>query len=331
MMANFPCDAHISYVIASRNQLSPSRRRIAVCDLGTFTGLVLLAEASESRLTPLIEERHTIDMLSGSGRKSRLGRNALRRALTVIRRFQCLADDQSVRKGAVVCTSAVREAPNGREFAELLKRETAYPVRVLSAQQEARLSALGATTGMRPSQRPTVVIDIGGGSTEVVFCGSGRTRFRLMPCGAARATAAWDRLISSSSKSRAEVYAKCSQAVFGDLPNVGATPPRVVGVGGTIVTLAAIHSRLKTFDAGLLHGAVLTRKWITTAANRLVDLDQRAIVRLIPFDPDRAHVLAAGTFLWAGVLNRMHADRVIVSVRGLRWGVAARLAHRGRI
>jgi exopolyphosphatase/guanosine-5'-triphosphate,3'-diphosphate pyrophosphatase len=100
----------------------------------------------------------------------------------------------------------------------------------------------------------------------------------------------------------------------------------MIGVGGSLVTLAAIHLGLSEFDPKRVHGHVLRRKWLAETADRLAQMSQNEIAALIPFDSRRARVLTAGTFLWSAVLDRYDADRVTVSVRGLRWGVAARLA-----
>ncbi len=330
MMAKFCGGTHIPTVSPAATQIKSKPRVFAVCDLGTFTGLILVVRSSGTRLIPVVEERYTIDLLSGKGRSGRLTGAALERATMVAKRFAQVAEEQGADKGAIVCTAAVRDAPNGTRFARSLQELTEYPVRILSARQEAALSVLGAMSGMRVSASPTIIVDIGGGSTEVVFTEKGRMRFRLFHCGAAKATAEWGRAIGRSTV-RSDRYLRLSESVFDDLPKLSGRAPRVIGVGGTLVTLAAIAGRLKSFDSKRLHGTILTLDWIVRMAERLATLDQPAIRRLIPFDPQRARVLTAGTFLWAGVLNRLHANRVIVSVRGLRWGVAVRLSEQGRL
>ncbi|MBI5868996.1 MAG: hypothetical protein HZB43_12045 [candidate division Zixibacteria bacterium] len=329
MMAKLCGGTHISTVSPTATPIKSKPRVFAVCDVGTFTGLILVVRSSGARLTPVVEERYTIDLLSGKGPSGHLTGVALERAGKVARRFVQVAEEQGADKGAIVCTAAVRDAPNGSQFAGSLQKLTEYPVRVLSARREAALSVLGAISGLKVSASPTITVDIGGGSTEVVFTDKGRMRFRLINCGAVRATAEWGRAIGRSTV-RSNQYHRLSELVFDDLSGLRGRVPRVIGVGGTLVTLAAIHCRLKSFDSRRLHGTTLTLDWIAEMADRLAAMDQRAIRRLIPFDPHRARVLTAGTFLWAGVLNRLHANRVIVSVRGLRWGVAVRLSEQGR-
>jgi exopolyphosphatase/guanosine-5'-triphosphate,3'-diphosphate pyrophosphatase len=309
----------------------PSGCTVAVCDLGTFSGLILVVRRSGSRLTALLEERYTVDLLSDSRKVRRLGRAAFDRAARVLSRFEEAAGQFDVTQSAIVCTSAIREATNRAQFAGSLRRVTTHPVRVLSAQQEATLSAAGAVAGLRLSPRPKVVVDIGGGSTEVSIQNGTQSRFWLAGWGAASATEAWKRASARPLRQRVEFYTQEADRIMHDLSAKGGASARVVGVGGTIVTLAAIHAGLSQFDAKRLHGLTLKTAWICALSERLAAMNQRSIAGLVPFDTDRARVLTAGTFLWAGVLNRLGANRVVVSVRGLRWGVAARLAEQGRI
>lgn len=298
---------------------------VCVCDLGTYSGLILIARRSGTRWSVLLEERHTIDLLSDTPDR-RLRRRALERAVSLLRRFDEIVAGYPDGGAMVVCTAAVRQAPNREAFVNGLRRTSRCPIRVLSARQEAGFSATGALIGLRPSRRLAVVIDIGGGSTEVVFGDGERQRVWLKDWGAARATKHWKMLGKQPPSQRAKTLTRMTSEIMGDIP-VPHLPHRVVGVGGTIVTLAAIHASLRKFDARRLHGMGLTTDWITRAGRRFARLDQSQIARLIPFDPDRARVLAAGTILWTGVLNCLGVDRIIVSTRGLRWGIASRLAE----
>lgn len=312
---------------AVHSQISP----VGVCDLGTFTGLILVIRKVRRHWITLHQERHTVDLASPVSTSRHLSVAGLRRSQRVMARFDEVAGAYGCEKAMVVCTAAVRDASNRRDFVLGLRQMTGRPVRVLSPRAEARLSADGATIDL-PSSRRTIVVDIGGGSTEVVFRSADRTRFWLTDWGAARATAAWNvgrrdaRAQSVSSLCRLQ-----AETIMQRLPAGGrvdaAHPFRVLGVGGTIVTLAGIRARLARFNAERLHGMILDYDWIAKMADRLASMGRGEIAAMIPFDPARARVLTAGTFLWAAVLNRLCANRVTVSVRGLRWGVAARLAE----
>ena len=325
---------HIAHVASGATQQADrdtASSTVAVCDLGTYSGLILIARRSGRRWTSLLEERQTVDLLADSRRGRRLDRRASKRAARLLDRFEDTTRQFGDIKAAVVCTSAVRESVNRERFVASLQERTDYPVRVLSARKEAILSASGALIGLRPSMRRTTVVDIGGGSTEIVFLNGLRNRFWLTPWGAAKVTAAWKRSRAQSPDQWVESGARRTARILQYLRAPSGRPWRVVGVGGTIVTLAAIHAGLSEFDPRCLHGLSLRTNWILRVAERLARMNKKEITRLIPFDPDRARVLAAGTILWSGVLKSLAVDQVVVSVRGLRWGVAARLAGGQRI
>jgi exopolyphosphatase/guanosine-5'-triphosphate,3'-diphosphate pyrophosphatase len=302
-------------------------QRVAVCDLGTFSALFLIAEVRRGRLEPLLEERCTLDLAYSAAGGHRIPAGAVDRALGTVEQFDRYVDRYACDRAAVVCTAAIRHATNRRQIVERLRRATAHPVVVLSPRQEGMLTAAGAANGLRASDRFTLVVDVGGGSTEIICPETGE--IWLIPCGAAWATEQWRRGRPRFSERRADYYRRrASESVL--TVDIGwlAEMPRVIGVGGTITTLAAINAGLREFDPARLHGSTLARGWIARMANQLALMDQRAVAGLIPFDRDRARVLTAGTFLWEAVLNRLHAARATVSVRGLRWGVAQALAFR---
>lgn len=273
------------------------------------------------------DERHTIDLLAKASPSKQIAAASVDQLARVLTRFQHLADAKNCDAGAAVCTAAFRDAGNGRDVVKRLREITRYPVNILSARQEALYAITGARIGLRTKPGPQIMVDVGGGSTEIVRDANGRLQVRGINCGAARATKVWRDALPHRRSARAPFLRE--QAALTAKPLLKHSQDRVghiIGVGGSIVTLAAIHLGLKEFDPRRVHGHVLRRKWLTETADRLAQLSQDEIAAIIPFDPRRARVLTAGTFLWSAVLDRYDADRVTVSVRGLRWGVAARLA-----
>ncbi|MBD3297198.1 MAG: hypothetical protein GF341_00950, partial [candidate division Zixibacteria bacterium] len=194
--------------------------------------------------------------------------------------------------------------------------------------REGVLSARGALIGLPKVGGHSIIVDIGGGSTEAIRETDTGFLFRGVPWGASKATAAW---FGDGQAKRRRTHADLideADAVLHGLPGWNrAHDYRLVGIGGTIVTLAALQTRHRRLDPKKLHGRELTRTWLERTATRLAGLSQPQIERLIPFDPKRARVITAGTFLWTGVLNRFDVDRVTVSARGLRWGVADHLVE----
>ena len=297
--------------------------RVAAIDLGTFSAILLVAEVKRGRLTTLLEERRTVDLEYGASNALTLP--AIRRAADALRRFNRKVKEFEVDRGMIVATAAIRHARNRSQAVEKLKGESSLPFKILSAKREAEYSAKGALIGLPRAAPITLIVDIGGGSSEFIkmpigtFCG--------LPIGAAWATKAWSpgaprgrarRDLHYLTSSEQSVLALDTKR-FGDIATV-------VGLGGTIATLAAIRHRMRSFDIDTVHGTSLSRAWIECLAAEMSAMPKQLIRELVPFDTSRARVLLAGTYLWSAVLNRLNVDRVMVSARGLRWGVAAHLA-----
>jgi len=296
--------------------------RVAVIDLGTFSAILLIAESKHGRLRPLHEERHTVDLEFDAG--GSITSSGIQRAVRVLRRINRSMDQFQIDRGMIVATAAIRHARNRPSVVKQLRSECRFPLQILSAKREAGFSAAGALIGLPRVDRSALIIDIGGGSSEFIKLKTGI--FRGLPIGAAWATKGWSEGAPRERARRDLHYlAAADQAVLRlDAAALGKYST-VVGIGGTITTLAAIKHELQSFAVSKVHGTILSRTWIECFASELAGMPQKAIRGLVPFDPTRARVLLAGTYLWGGVLNRLHADRVTVSARGLRWGVAAHL------
>jgi len=292
---------------------------------------MLIARNSNDRWRIIADERHTVDLLAKVSKNKNITDRSVHDLARAMNRFQSLADSAGSDAGAVVCTAAFRDAPNREKVLQRLRRETRYPIKVLSAREEALYGISGARIGLRPSDGPQIMIDIGGGSTEIVRETRGRLTVHGVNCGAARATKEWQAKRPRNRHARSAFFGEQAARTMQTISAASFSKPcHLIGVGGTIVTLACIFLGLKEFDPRRLHGRVLKRRWVSEMAVTLSLLDRAEIAALIPFDARRARVLTAGTFLWTAVLDRCDADQVTVSVRGLRWGVAARLASSRR-
>ncbi len=305
---------------------------VGACDLGTYSGLILIARRARRGWSVLAEEQHTLDLLGDGVDRGRLPYSAIARAEGLVQRFDDLTERHACDSAAVVATAALRNAANRSEIVRRLRQSTRHPVRVLGTRREGVLSARGALIGLPRFRGHSIIVDIGGGSTEAIRETDTGFVFRGVPWGASKATAAWfGDQPTKRQQSRIDLMDE-ADAVMRGLPGWNrARDQRLVGIGGTIVTLAALQARHRRFDPQNLHGRELTRSWLERTAKRLAGLSRSQKEHLIPFDPRRARVITAGTFLWAGVLNRFDVDRVTVSARGLRWGVADYLVEHRRI
>jgi exopolyphosphatase/guanosine-5'-triphosphate,3'-diphosphate pyrophosphatase len=296
--------------------------RVAAIDIGTNTVLLLVAEGTRESPEAVLERATITRLGQGVDETGRLSAESIARTVASLETYADLLRKLGAERVVAVCTSAARDAENGAEFLDAARAALGVIPRIVDGIEEARLVFDGALTGLRLGG-PVTVFDIGGGSTEVVRGSSsdGRTIFERsvsMNIGSVRLT---ERHVRQDPPDAAElraigedIEASLSQVLLAD-------PGTLVGVAGTMTTLAAIDRSLDTYDPAVVHGAVLRKSAIERIHERLsrMPLGRR---RQVPgLDPARADVIVAGTLIALGLLERCGADEVVVSDRGVRWGL----------
>lgn len=304
--------------------------RVATIDIGTNSVLLLVAERRGDTLAPLIERAEITRLGRGVDRTRALDPEA------VVATLECLADYATVAREAgatrvtAVATSAMRDARGGEAFRARAQALLGVEPRVISGEEEAALTFAGALSGLG-LQGSVLVFDLGGGSTEVIRgevgpAGAVPARARSLDVGCVRLT---ERYLRGDPPGEAEIEAVCADArtALGTLEAgfLGGSP-RVVGVAGTVTTLAACALGVTPYDAGRVHGARLSAAEIDRLTAEFARLPL-AVRRSLPaLDPRRADVIIAGSAVVGEILAWAGADALLVSDRGVRWGLAQRLA-----
>jgi exopolyphosphatase/guanosine-5'-triphosphate,3'-diphosphate pyrophosphatase len=304
--------------------------RRAAIDVGTNTVLLLVAEERAGGFTPVVERAEITRLGRGVDRTGRLDPQAIRDTVAVIAHYAGEARALGVEGIACVATSAARDAANGVEFFEAARREAGLEPEVISGDEEARLvwaSAwrdFGAAGGL-------CVLDVGGGSTEVcVGEGPSARARRSMQMGAVRLT---ERVAPPDPPDPAAVALLRLRAAeaLGPTPALLAghpRPARMVGVAGTVTTLAAVWQELPRYDSERVHGSELALDELEALQTRLAALTTAARARLPGMEPKRADVIVAGCAIVTEAMRALGFDRLTVSDRGVRWGLLYdRFAH----
>jgi exopolyphosphatase/guanosine-5'-triphosphate,3'-diphosphate pyrophosphatase len=300
--------------------------RVAVVDIGTNSTRLLVADVAGGRVTELQRESVVTRLGEGVDGDGRLRADAQERVLAVVERYARAIEDHGAQQATALMTSAVRDAANGREFAAAVQERGKLQARTLTGDQEAALTFAGATVSRSPSERARVlVIDIGGGSTELVL-GDG---FHVsMQVGVVRHA---ERHVHTDPPTAAEldVLARDVRATIEDaVPrSERATVDAAVAVAGTATSCAAIDLGLEPYDAARVEGHVLPRDRLVPMRDLLASLplEQR---RATPgLHPDRAPTIVPGIVILLEVLDAFGLDAVQVSDRDLLWGAALRLAN----
>lgn len=301
--------------------------RVAAIDIGTNTTRLLAAEAVGAGYRDLARRLVFTRLGQGVDAGGRISREALRRTLAAIAEFCALCGELRVERLRVAGTSALRDAANREDFAKAAARVTGVGLEVLTGMQEAELSFSGATREL-PSG-PYVVCDIGGGSTEFVLgttggsgnatLVSGRVSLNI---GSVRLT---ERHLASDPPATEEILIMEGRidgalgAVDSEIPGLGAA--RLVGVAGTVTSLAAIHLGLETYDSARTHHQSLTVEQVNAAYRRLaaMSLSDRRTVPVLP--PRRADIIVAGASILTRSMARWSFPDVLVSEKDILDGL----------
>jgi exopolyphosphatase/guanosine-5'-triphosphate,3'-diphosphate pyrophosphatase len=285
--------------------------RVAVVDIGTNSTRLLLAEVGDGRLEEL-DRRTTVTRLGeGVDRTGRLGDEPIARTLRAVDSYRDAIAAADVRPA--VMTSAVRDAANGAELAERLRPYGLDP-RILSGEEEAQLTYRGATA-LRDDAHPLLVIDVGGGSTELVVGVRGHVEFHVSTQnGVVRHS---ERHLHLDPPAATELEA-LARDVSVPVHPAGAA----VAVAGTATSCAAVDLELEPYDRDAVEGYVLPLERLREIRDMLAALPLAERRQVKGLHPDRASVIVAGTIILIRVLEAYHLDRVEVSERDILWGVA---------
>jgi exopolyphosphatase/guanosine-5'-triphosphate,3'-diphosphate pyrophosphatase len=301
---------------------------LATIDIGTNTTLLLVASVQPAELTvEVLEERAEITRLGrGIGRQGALDPEAIARTLAVLRDFAAVARRHGARVAAVG-TEALRRAANAAAFlgpaAEILGTE----VEVIDGEREASLTFRAVVTSFPDAAVGALtVVDIGGGSTEIVLASDGDVRFRTsLPLGSVRLTEAFVDHDPPTDAERTSI-ADAVDAAISAVPFAG-EPATLIGVAGTVTSLAALSLELASYDPGRVHGHRLSRPELSREIARLGAATQAQRERMIGLDPRRADVIYAGALILDRIATAAGVSEIRVSDRGIRWGLLYELAR----
>ena len=297
-------------------------KKIAAIDIGTNTVLYsLFAVAGRSRLREIHFERHAprIGSRLAGAKRPRLTEETYRELYRILSRHVRHAKRNGAAEILLAATNPLRKAQNGREIARRLAAELGYPVTILTPSQEAFLSFLGATGGIHHKQI-TVVIDLGGGSTEVAaYRGGKQLAFVSLPEGAVSLTERLGtsrRVCPDDFQHFDAILARYDKTAAGVIPYLS---ENVLLVGGTSSALAYIK------DIRFIHrprGVMLTDHDLERFTCLLADSSLTERRRLLALDPKRAEIIFAGAFWLRHLFKVLNIKRAYATARGLRHGLA---------
>ncbi|BAY61210.1 exopolyphosphatase [Calothrix brevissima NIES-22] len=319
-------------------QTVKQNRIIAAIDLGTNSlhMVVVKIDTTLPAFSIIAREKETVRLGDRNLVTGDLKPEIIEKAIAALGRFQKVAKTFNAETIVAVATSAVREAPNGKDFLQKIAVDLGLSVDLISGQEEARRIYLGVLSGMEFHNQPHMIVDIGGGSTELILGDSNEPRtLTSTKIGAVRLTTELIKTdpISNTEFQYLQAYARgmLERSVEEVLANLkfGETP-RLVGTSGTIETLALINAREKLgFVPSTLNGYQLTLKDLRDWVNRLRRLTniERSVIPGMP--EKRSEVILAGAVILQEAMTLLGVESVTICERALREGVIVdwMLAH----
>jgi len=306
--------------------MAQGSQRVAVIDIGSNSTRLLVADVEGGRVTP-VERRSTVTRLGrGVDLSGQLAAEAIEAACAAVDPYVAKLAELGAEKVDAIATSAVRDATNGGAFVAELRERFALSARVLDGEEEARLTYIGASSETSP-EVPTLVIDIGGGSTELIV-GEGREIewHASLQAGVVRHT---ERHLVHDPPTPVELEALATD-LRGLIEVARAEAPRAeagIAVAGTPTSLAAIELELEPYDPLRIHGHVLELRSIQRMLSRLAatPLAQRTEIRGL--HADRAPTIVAGVVTLVEAMRSFDLERITVSEHDILYGAAIALSE----
>jgi exopolyphosphatase/guanosine-5'-triphosphate,3'-diphosphate pyrophosphatase len=299
---------------------------VAALDCGSNSTRLLIANSDEA----LRREMRITRLSQGVDSSGTLTSEALQRSYDVLSEYRSYMDALEVGRGLLVATSAVRDAANGQEFLSRAREITGVDARILSGDEEATFSYNGATADLTPDSRPTLIVDIGGGSTELAMVTDRTMHSYSMQLGCVRVT---ERALGSGIVTP-ESDARARDMISAELEKAWSAEPafreaagnvRLVGLAGTVATLAQLDAGLSTYDRDAVHHRVITRSVVERWRDTLARETPQARLARPGMVAGREDVLTAGLYVLDAVLERFGATELLSSENDILDGIAQSL------
>jgi exopolyphosphatase/guanosine-5'-triphosphate,3'-diphosphate pyrophosphatase len=302
-----------------------SPRRSAFIDIGTNSILCLIAEIRDTSRFRILDDLAEITRLGeGVDRTGRISPEGERRSFEALERYGDRCKSLGVEEIIAVGTSALRDAKNSAAVRARFHEKLGIDVRVISGREEAGYSFLAVQRGLSLVGKELLVIDIGGGSTELIRGNdSGVLQAISINLGSVRLT---ERYLHSDPV-RSEEVLQLTEGIERELfslPERGMranVPVTLVGIAGTLTTLAAMEKKLRRYSHSQVHGSILG---LDEVRRQILLLQQKTVAerkRMVGLEPKRADVIFAGACLLERIMAFWHSHRVIVSDQGVRYGL----------
>ena len=303
--------------------------RVATIDIGTNSTHLLIAKIERKLNTFSIElaEKSTTRLGERDPQTGELTSLAMNRAFSTLKRFKDLSESYKVESLIIAATSAVREAPNGKTFIAEIKKKIGLDVELISGAEEARLIYLGVLSGMQFGNKPHLVLDIGGGSTELVLADSSEARaLTSTKIGAVRLQREFIKKDPISSQNelflRSFIRGSMESAIDKVSKRIEAGEiPVLVATSGTAMAIGSLLSNKENHMQSKLQGYKITKNNLDIIVSQLIKMTPSERSQLSSLSERRSEIIVPGALILQTIMNMVDVNEIILSERALREGL----------
>ncbi|MGI5997871.1 MAG: Ppx/GppA family phosphatase, partial [Lutispora sp.] len=287
--------------------------KIAAIDLGTNSMRLMLCEVVGKKFRTKSKEVITTRIGKDMGHKGLLTEKAMAKNIEAIKYFKKRAEEYGAEKTIIFATSAIRDAANKDLFLERVKDETGLDIMVLNGEEEAEVGMLGASYGFEDEN--LLVIDVGGGSTELVLGSEDKILYSTsINAGAVRMT---EKYVKSNPIQQSDIQEleKSLETLFSDALNQLKEKKidKVLAIGGTATTAASIFHKARVYDWELIHNTILNKTFLDNLFETLKSMPLKERYNIKGLQKERADIIPAGIFIILYVLEKLNKEQVIIS------------------
>ena len=300
--------------------------RVAAIDCGTNSIRLLIADVAGGRTIDVARRMEIVRLGEGVDRTGRISDAALERTRKALIGYAAEIAERGITRVRMCATSASRDASNAAEFRRMVHGVLGVDPEVITGDEEARLSFAGAVAGLS-AEPPYLIVDIGGGSTEFVTGSTGVEHAISMDIGCVRMT---ERHLHDDPPTAAQIEAATRDITAAVDTALAAVPGRaastLVGLAGTVTTVAALALGHDEYDAGRIHHARVSREQVAEVTGELLAMPVAKRLALPVMHPGRADVIGGGALILRTVMERSGQASVIASEHDILDGIAFSLA-----
>ncbi|WP_053955560.1 Ppx/GppA phosphatase family protein [Inediibacterium massiliense] len=287
-------------------------KKLGAIDIGTNSMRILIAKVKNNQIIESFKDLRSTRIGEGVDKTGVLSNHAIQRNIDALKEFVEIAHKEKVEKLSIIATSAVRDAKNKGEFLRRASKEAGVQIEVISGEREATLGFLGVLKGIE-QKKNILVVDIGGGSTEFILGNEkGIDHVISMNMGAVRMT---EKFVHTDPVSKEEIdqmskdIDKQIEIAMDSIKDLSIDC--VVGIGGTITTLAAVHKKLKVYDRNEVHNTKLRHDQIQKILDEFLSKNMEERIKMEGVHPKRADIITAGTLILDRILSWVHKDIIV--------------------